>query len=142
TVRFFHGDPEDGGQPIGEVQIAGVEAGASAVAAIAGPLEVRGSQSIFVIADALDEISEYDETDNRASRSIGVVGIADLVLAAADVRLSPEYPRAGEAVTISATVRNLGAQPSPESYLDAFEGQPLTAAFIEEAIVPALTPGE
>src|SRR6185503_11790048 len=46
TVRFFHGDPEDGGQPIGEVQITGVEAGASAVASIEWPLDVRGSQAI------------------------------------------------------------------------------------------------
>src|SRR4029079_5194437 len=55
TVRFFHGDPDNGGELIGETQVAGVEAGSSAIASIEWPLAVRGSQAIFVVADASDE---------------------------------------------------------------------------------------
>jgi flagellar hook assembly protein FlgD len=142
TVRFFHGNPDDGGEQIGERRVTGVDAASSAVASIEWLLDVRGSQAIFVVADALDEVPEYDETDNRAFRSVGVLGIADLVLAVADVRLTPEYPHAGEPVTISATVRNLGAQPSLEASLAAYEGQPLTGSSIGKATIPPLAPGE
>ena len=63
------------------------------------------------------EVEESDETDNRAFRPFSAVGLPDLVLTAADVVLEPGYPRAGEAVTIRATVRNLGGQPSAATTL-------------------------
>src|SRR5262249_25828609 len=66
---------------------------------------------------------EYDETDNRAFRPFSVLGLPDLVLALADVTLDPRYPRAGEAVTVHATVRNLGGQTSAATTLRAFEGE-------------------
>jgi hypothetical protein len=93
-----------------------------------------------VIADAGSSVEESNEDDNRAFRPFQATGLADLVLTAADVVLDPGYPRAGEAVTIQATVRNLGSQPSAATSLRAIEGRPDASTVVGVVSVPALDP--
>ena len=83
-----------------------------------------------------------NESDNRAFRPFSSVGLPDLVLTAADVVLDPGYPRAGEPVTIRATVRNLGGRPSAAATsLAVAEGQEAGRVEVGSLPVPPLDPG-
>ena len=141
VVRFFLGDPGEGGVPIGEAPLTalGPDDAGTAVASWS-PVAARGSLGLFVVADADAEIEEFDEVDNTAFRPFTALGRPDLVLAAADVQLDPAYPRAGESVTIHATVRNLGGLSSGATTLRIEEGEPATSE-LGELPVPALEPG-
>jgi subtilase family serine protease/flagellar hook assembly protein FlgD len=141
VVRFFLGDPEAGGTPIADASLGALSAGAAATVAASWPsVAVRGSLGLFVVADALDEVAEFDEDDNRAFRPLTALGRPDLVLATGDVVLDPGYPRAGEAVTVHATVRNLGGLSSTETTLEVAEGEG-DASVVGVLPVPPLAPG-
>ena len=142
TVRFHRGDPNAGGVPIGESTRAGLAPFSEATVTVTwSPVNVHGAQGVFVLADALGEVDEYDEADNRAFRPFSVLGLPDLVLTVGDVALDPRYPRAGEAVTVHATVRNLGELPAEASALRAVEGELANGTMIGEAPIPPLPPG-
>jgi subtilase family serine protease/flagellar hook assembly protein FlgD/fibronectin type 3 domain-containing protein len=143
AVRFFRGDPDQGGTSIGEASVPGLAAGATVTAQVAwSPVNARGAQGVFVVVDPDGQVDEYDEADNRAFRPFSVLGLPDLVLAAADVALVPAYPRAGEPVAIRATVRNLGGQPSGPAVLRAYEGELGSGTVIGSVAVPDLAIGQ
>jgi flagellar hook assembly protein FlgD/Tol biopolymer transport system component len=140
SVSFSVGDPDGGGTTIGERTLA-VPAHSSATVALAwSPSRIRGEQGLFVVGDPLGQVAEYDETDNRAFRPFAVTGLPDLVLTTGAISLTPGFPRAGEDVTLHIEVRNLGAQPSAECLLRAFEGDAVDRA-IGERTVASLPPG-
>ena len=143
VVRFVVGDPDAGGTVIGEVPVDGLAGGESRTVSLQwSRVDVRGSLGLYVIADAGAAVEEANEDDNRAFRPFSAVGLPDLVLTAADVSLDPEYPRAGEAVTIWATVRNLGGRPSEASTtLAAAEGEADARVEVGSVPVPGLAPG-
>src|SRR5262249_12614275 len=142
VVRFFRGDPDAGGSLIGESTIPTLAAfGEATVAVTWSPVDARGVQGISVVADALGQAEEYDETDTRAFRPIGVLGLPDLVLTTGDVVLEPRYPRAGEPVVVRATVRNIGGLLADASSVRAVEGEPGTGPAFAEVAVPPLPPG-
>ncbi|HEY2946701.1 MAG TPA: CARDB domain-containing protein, partial [Vicinamibacteria bacterium] len=142
AVRFHRGDPNAGGVPIGDSALAGLAPFSEATVTVTwSPVDVHGAQGVFVLADALGEVHEYDEADNRAFRPFSVLGLSDLVLTVGDVALDPRYPRAGEAVTVHATVRNLGELPAEASTLRAVEGELAGGTIIGDAPIPALPPG-
>ncbi len=66
--------------------------------------------------------------------------LPDVVLTAGDTALDPAYPRAGEPVTIRATVRNLGSRPAGSSAVRAYEGEVGSGVLIAEVAVPELAP--
>jgi subtilase family serine protease/Tol biopolymer transport system component/flagellar hook assembly protein FlgD len=141
VLRFYRGDPGNGGTVIGEAALPGLDASSSATAAITwDPVDARGQQGVFVVADAAGQVEEYDETDNQAFRPFSIVGLPDLVLTTAALSLDPGFPRSGEAVTLRAVVRNLGSQPSAVSLLRAFEGEADSGRVIGEVPIPALAP--
>lgn len=142
VVRFFAGDPDQGGRTLGEVAVSSLEgSGARTLSLDLPSLDVRGGLGLVVVVDALEEVAESLESDNRAFRPFSVLGFPDLVLAAADVTLDPGYPRAGEVVTIRAVVRNLGGQPSGATTLVASEALRDEPTPIGTLDVPALLPG-
>jgi subtilase family serine protease len=139
-VRFFVGDPDEQGAPIGEATLGAFDPGQTATAVVTwAPVDARGSLGLFALADALDQVEEANEDDNRAFRPFQAIGLPDLVLTASDTSFEPAYPRAGEAVTIRARVLNLGGQASRETTLAVREGEPGTP--IGVLPVPALAPG-
>jgi subtilase family serine protease/flagellar hook assembly protein FlgD/WD40 repeat protein len=142
-VRFYRGDPDEDGQLIGSATVPGLAAGAQATPSVVWPdVNVRGLQGLFALVDPDDQVEEYDETDNRAFRPFSSVGLPDIVIAAADLSLSPNFPRAGQAVTLAAVVRNLGGQPALATSLRLVEGEPAAGTLIAELSVPALAPGQ
>ena len=142
VVEFFAGDPDQGGRALGELAVAELAAGSARTLTLSVPsLGVRGALGLFAVVDGDGEVEESLESDNRAFRPFAVLGFPDLVLAAADVALDPGYPRAGEPVTIRATVRNLGGQPSAATSLVVSEELRGAATPIGTLDVPAIHPG-
>jgi subtilase family serine protease len=143
VVRFFRGDPDAGGVVIGETMVPGLAAGGQAVAEVTwAEVDVRGAQGLTAVADADDQVDEYDETDNRAFRPFAAVGLPDLVVTAGDVSLDPAFPRAGQPVSARVKVLNLGAQPAPETVLRVEEGEGAGAITVAELTVGPLAPSE
>lgn len=141
-LRFVVGDPDRAGRAIGEVDVGALAAGESRPVSLAWPrVDVRGALGLFVVADAGGAVDESNEDDNRAFRPFSATGLPDLVLTAADVRLTPPFPREGEAVTIHATVRNLGGRPSAATTLDLAVGDLASQTGVGQLAVPALDPG-
>jgi subtilase family serine protease/flagellar hook assembly protein FlgD len=142
VVRFFAGDPDQGGLPIGESSLTELGGSSDTTVTIAWPfVNVHGALGLFAVADALGQVEEFDETDNRAFRPFRAVGFPDLVLTAGEVVFEPAYPRAGESVTVHATVRNLGGQEAGPSVLAAYAGEPLTGAPVATLPVGTLAAG-
>jgi len=142
AVRFYAGDPDTGGALVGESAVAGLAGGASLSVSVPwAQVDVGGTLGLYAVADALGQVEEFDETDNRGFRPFRSLGYPDLVLTAGDVALEPGYPRIGEPVTLKARVRNLGDQPSAATTVSAFEGEPLTGTPLAELPVPPLAPG-
>lgn len=140
-VAFFLGDPDEGGTLIGETTVADTPPGGASTAEVVwSPVSRRGSLGLFVVADSEYAIDESDEEDNYAFRPFQALGLPDLVLTAGDVVLDPPHPREGETVTIRATVRNLGDQPSVATALEVTEGEPDRTP-VGSLPVPALDPG-
>jgi subtilase family serine protease/flagellar hook assembly protein FlgD len=141
AVRFHRGDPDAGGVLIAESTLPGLAPlTATTVTVNWSPVDVHGAQGLFILADALGQVDEYDESDNIGFRPFTVLGLPDLVLAAGDVTLEPRYPRAGESVTVHATVRNLGGLSAEASVLRASEG-PGGGTAIGDVPIPPLAPG-
>jgi subtilase family serine protease/flagellar hook assembly protein FlgD/fibronectin type 3 domain-containing protein len=142
TTRFYRGDPTGDGTPIGEVAHGDLGALASATVAVTwAPVDARGAQGVFVVVDPQDEIPEYAENDNRAFRSFSVLALPDLALTPGQVVLDPPYPRAGETVSITATVRNFGQQVAAEARLRVWSGEQGSGSEIAHAVLPAVPPG-
>jgi subtilase family serine protease/fibronectin type 3 domain-containing protein len=141
AVRFHRGDPDAGGVLIAESTLPGLAPlTATTVTVNWSPVDVHGAQGLFVVADALGQVDEYDESDNIGFRPFSVLGLPDLVLTAGDVTLEPRYPRAGEPVTVHATVRNLGGLPAEASVLHAAE-RAGGGTIIGNVPIPPLAPG-
>ena len=140
-MAFFLGDPDEGGAPIGEVPLADLAPGAEALAELSwAPVTSRGSLGLFVIADWDEDVDEADESDNVAFRPFNALGLPNLVLTAGAVVLDPVYPQEGESVTIQASVRNLGSQPSAPTSVQVVEGEP-GGSVVGSLTLPALGPG-
>ena len=124
-VSVYVGDPDEGGTLLGQAALGGLAPGEGETVEIPwSPVDMRGSLGLYVLVDPDDEIEESDEDDNLAFRPFVSLGLPDLVLTRAAVTFDPAYPREGEGVTITATIRNLGDQASLETTLLVTEREP------------------
>lgn len=88
--------------------IASIGVGGIASIEIGGWAAAYGEHEFTVEIDPGDSITETDEGNNTASRSVTVASRPDLVISAADILFFPDSPRRGEILNISASVSNLG----------------------------------
>ena len=140
VVRTYLGDPAQDAR-IAEVRVTGLAAHAETLVELPWTsVAVRGLQGVFAVIDADGEVDEYDETNNQTFRAFGILGLPDLVLTAGDIVLQPAYPRAGEPVTVRATLHNLGGQSASNVRVRALEGAPTTGTPIAEATIDNLEP--
>lgn len=125
-VSFYDGDPSQGGTLLGSLQvIPAVGPGTSAAVEVVLPSPFGvGDRLIFVVVDPANRIAEFDENDNRAFESVRVLRLPDLATSPGALSLSPRFPRAGESVTLTVSVTNLGEQPTGTVLIRAFEGDP------------------
>ena len=103
-----------------------------------------GSRTLFVVADAADQVSEAREDDNATSRVLTVVGLlADLVVTASDIAVAPAAPEVGEAATITVSVTNRGERTSSEARLRLSVIHPIEgASVLPDVSIPPVSPGE
>ena len=138
-VRAFRGDPTAGGTLIGEVPLSALPGSASTTVEIPWlPVSVEARETLVVVVDPLGAVAELDETDNQALRIFVARRLPDLVVTGGDLSLEPRLPRAGQAVTLGVTIRNLGDQAAAAFQIRAYEGEPGTGALIGEVSAPSI----
>ncbi|MBK7919765.1 MAG: DUF1565 domain-containing protein [Chloroflexi bacterium] len=95
AVRFYLGDPQQGGAPIGDAQIiTALDAGQSATVSVPWQPDVAGAQTLYVWADPDNLIPEADETDNLLPatleiRAANITWYVDGAVAASGDGLTP-----------------------------------------------------
>ncbi|MFQ5343180.1 MAG: CARDB domain-containing protein, partial [Anaerolineae bacterium] len=117
-VRFYRGDPDDGGVQIGSDQtISQLNPMDSATVSVQFDTAGYGGQSleIYAVVDPEGEIEEMQEDYNKAYAILPVkvpgappLGPISLKISPEDIVFDPETPALGETVHISATVEAQG----------------------------------
>ncbi|MFC7886067.1 discoidin domain-containing protein [Streptomyces sp. NPDC057376] len=103
-----------GGTEVATAEVGALEAGEQATVDASVGARDAGSYELSAVADAADEITEQNETNNTYTRPeplvVEPVQSSDLVAAA--VTTSPSSPAAGDDVTFKVALRNQGTQDS------------------------------
>lgn len=77
---------------------------------------VFGSHTIQAYVDDANRIAESNETNNTFNKSLNINTQADLIVT--DISWSPANPVAGNAITFSATIKNIGTAATPAGVVD------------------------
>ncbi len=125
VVRFFDGDPTAGGSQVGADAI---------VPSLASMEEVfveqdlgvlaDGDHDIYVVADPDDAISEGDETNNIASKTVRVAQRVDLVVIVEGIELSDDEPMDGDRLQIRGRIWNGREMDASNVLVRIFDGDP------------------
>jgi subtilase family serine protease len=115
-VDFYDGvSGENGNTHLGSVIIPVIAPGESGDAQLDWVnIPVSGERKITVIIDQHNLIDEINENNNIALTTLQVLALPDLTVSTSAISFSPEAPREGDQVTVSATVRNRGEQPGSD----------------------------
>ena len=140
AVRFYDGNPDDGGMQIGNDQIiVTIPIGGTGAASVDWT-STAGVHEIFVVLDPDETIVEWDEENNRASALIRV--LPDLSISVADISLTVPEPDVPNGVEISVTVHNLGGVDAENVGVAIYLGDPLAdVPLIDSKTIPAITAG-
>ncbi|WP_426212029.1 CARDB domain-containing protein [Massilia sp. TWP1-3-3] len=122
-VAFYDGDPA-AGKLIGALQsIASIAPGQSVpVTTTWTRYPDAHDHLVFFVADPAAKLSDISRDDNEAFIVVSANSLPDLAIAGGDLLVTPELPRPGDALTISATLANLGKQGATNVVVRAFEG--------------------
>lgn len=124
-VVFYSGEPGNGGTVLGTANIATLAPNADAtVTTTWTEVPTPGDKLLFVVIDPDNTITEFSKTDNSAFNVLTVLSLPDLAISSGDVKFTPASPRAGETLTITAQVANLGDQSAANVVVRAFDGDP------------------
>jgi hypothetical protein len=111
-----------------------IKAGGTRTASIQWTDTPAGDHLIRVVADPNNKISESNEKNNEASKTITVssvgVLIPDLTLTTVDIAFTPETPTEGDSVTIKATIHNFGNGSASDVKASFYYGSPATETLI------------
>ncbi|WP_035058652.1 CARDB domain-containing protein [Andreprevotia chitinilytica] len=142
-VQFYDGDPTAGGTPIGAVQtIAQLNPAQSATVSLTWP-HLLGARTrlVYVVVDPAQQITEITRADNSAFNTLTVTPLPDLAIAAGNISLTPDNPKPGDPVVISALVSNLGGQAANAVVVRAYDGDPAVGGtLIGSNTVPTIAP--
>ncbi len=139
-VQFYDGDPDAGGVQIGTDQTT-----ASIAPYSSEPAEIVfntagsiGIHKIFIAIDALNEIEELNENDNRANRNINVLSLPDFYIDSAEITFSPANPTSDEPLEMRFFVRNIGELAAGGVLTRLYEGPPENGNIIIENTINKL----
>ncbi|MBI3562427.1 MAG: PD40 domain-containing protein [Gammaproteobacteria bacterium] len=123
-VSFYLGDPSTG-TLLGSATIVTLAPNTSSTVtttwtAVPNP----GDKLLFVVVDPANTITEFSKTDNSAFNVLTVLSLPDLAVTTGDITFTPGFPRAGDTLTITAQVNNLGDQAAANVVVRAFDGDP------------------
>jgi|GEM_PF-2425022 len=145
-VRFYDGDPAQGGQQLGSgLKFAGIAAGGEGKATLKTALSA-GTHRIYVVADPANTIGESDEDNNKARADLTVEQgpPPDLSIAPSEIVVVDTDITSGDLVKIKVVVRNLGAGPANQVSVRLYQGAPLAGGFRTSMDIPvaALAPSD
>lgn len=143
TLALFASDPRSGGTRIAQAQLAGLAPQAETTMVLnVADLDLAGDTAVFVAADADQQITESDESNNLALYTLAVLPFADVAVASAGLTLLPSQPAPGAPQQVQAVVRNLGAQAAHDIVLRLFEGSAETGVAVgNDQVVAELAAG-
>jgi len=142
VVQFFDGNLSAGGVLIGETTIPSIPAYDNSETSISWTIPSASAHTIYAVIDPLNTIEELDEGDNIAYKNLTSATLPDLSIASADIGVSPSAPTPGEAVTITATVRNKGETAAWNVTMDFYDGDPQSGgANLYAATIPLINAG-
>ena len=104
-VAFYNGDPNNEGILIGTKLIPFLDYDTKINVTMPWAAQ-PGNNKIYVVVDYEEEISEINETNNIAMKSIDI--LPDLTLTSTDISFSNPNPIEGEDIFIKATIYNFG----------------------------------
>src|SRR5581483_11669591 len=111
------------GAPAGSATVT-IPAGGSQIVAIPLSFPARGAAQIVATADPANAIRELAETNNAGSLSLTVEKPpVNLVIAPADVVVSPAVPTALQPATVTVTVHNVGTEQSGPAQVQLLAGE-------------------
>lgn len=110
SMDWYLGNPAEGGTRVFHEAQAPLAAGATREASATFTVPLDSPRSLFLVLDAEDVVSEFDEDDNQVLLALQPISIADLVVASADIAPQPAFPQAGNTVAVSVSVLNAGGQ--------------------------------
>src|SRR5262249_54025982 len=143
-VSFYDGDPQAGGKLIADSVVAGPLAprtgrGSASVSWTAYP---EGQHSLFVVANSDNAIQESGRDNNTASTTYFVqpgTQLCDLAIDPLSLVATPAAPNAGDSLTLSAAVKNIGVIPCGATFLTVYDGAPAEGApLLGSAPIPPL----
>ena len=125
SVAFHNGDPAQGGELLDQQAIAALAAGAEITVEFTWTSVPDALQKLLlVLVDPGNQVIEFSEQDNRAFNTLAVLSLPDLAISSGDISLSPSFPTAGQEVSVTAKVSNLGEQDVTNAILRIFDGDP------------------
>lgn len=123
-VSFYDGDP-DSGDFIASYSV-DVSASSSSVASVDWEITSfvsLGTHTIWIVIDRNDLITEEDDENNNASKTIDIAGLPDLVISSENIHFSNDNPLEGDTITIRITIENTGSS-SATVDCDIYDGDP------------------
>jgi subtilase family serine protease len=141
SVRFYEGDPTQGGVALGTVALPGnLPAGGTATATFSYPtLGKSGTVVLFAVVDPDNQIAESDESNNEAQLSLTITDPQLGLLVATD---QASYP-ANATVGITTTLHNLSSisrSPTLDLWVEDGFGNRLTT--LDSAVTEVLSAGQ
>ncbi len=133
-VDFYDGVPgESGSVHLGTVTVPAIAPGESVEAALDwANIAVSGTRVISVVIDPDNVVDEIKEDNNSAFNQLQILSIPDFTVSDTSISFSPEAPKEGDIVVISAIVQNKGEQPGLNVPVAFYDG----GALIGNAIIP------
>jgi subtilase family serine protease/prenyltransferase beta subunit/formylmethanofuran dehydrogenase subunit C len=128
TVKFYDGDPTNGGIMLGDGFTVPALASAATANLTVNSWLSAGTHSIYVVVDDSNKVIETDETNNSTNAAI-TIGTAlyqppDFVITVADITFSENEPSSIETVTITAKITNSGGALAPLLNVSVYDGDP------------------
>ncbi len=127
-VRFYDGDPLQGGIQIGgDIVLTGVSPGGNAQASLETALS-EGTHRIYVVADPSNTIIESSKWNNTAYAEIEVqpAPLPDIVINSNEITVPQGDIYSGDLVKIAVKVRNAGEGPANKIKIRLYQGPPVS----------------
>ena len=143
-LALYDGDPASGGTQLQNAALSGVPGNGIRTGTFGVTLSANGPHTLYLVADSLGDITELSETNNNGTVTVTVGGVqtgADLAVTPMDITFTPNRPAAGEAIQISALVRNQGTDSAFGFLVEIYDGQPESGGTLIHSQTLSLAPG-
>ncbi|WP_342373836.1 Ig-like domain repeat protein [Myxococcus stipitatus] len=142
SVDWYLGNPLEGGTRVFHESQPPLSAGSSREVSATFTVPQDSPKALFLVLDAEDVVSEFDEDDNQVLLALQPIPIADLVVASADILPQPAFPQEGSTVAVTVSVLNAGGQAAESVSVQLLLGVPgLDDATLGEQVIATIPAG-